>query len=110
MWCLLRGDESEEVQRGCGEAPARCVIAVVTAKAACEMSGFGGFTLSNGVWWGSGTMTAGPAWRWPPRCGAVWVFLTFYRRGIVFRQQLPGQEKVGSRGILACSAAVACSL
>ena len=35
-------------------------------------------------------------------CGLF--FLTSYRRGIVFRRRLFGQEKVGSRVILACSA------
>ena len=34
-------------------------------EAACERYGFSGFTLSDGVWYDSGTTAIGPAWCWP---------------------------------------------
>lgn len=65
MRCLRRGDESEEESNGgCGEAPARCVFVVATARQAGVRSGFGGSTLSDGVWRCSGATATGPAWRW----------------------------------------------
>ena len=91
---------------GCGEAPARCVIAVVTARQPARGPDSVVLALSDGVWWGqrhygdrSRMAVAYPVW-----CGPV--FSTSYRRGIVFRRRLFGQEKVGSRVILACSATV----
>ena len=71
MRCLQRGDMREEVQRRVWRGPRELCHRGGDSEAACERSGFGGFTLSDGVWWGSGTTATGPAWRWPPRCGAV---------------------------------------
>ena len=57
---------------------------------------------------------AAALWRQVPHGGGLLGvvqsgFLDFFRRGIVFRRRLSGQEKVGSRAILACSAVVPCS-
>ena len=61
MRCLQRGGESEEeVQNGVVRPRVLCHRGG-DGKAACEMSGFDGFTLSDGVCWGSGTMAIGAA-------------------------------------------------
>jgi len=91
---------------GCGEAPACCVIAVVTARQHARGPDSVVFALSDGVWWGkrhygdrSCIAVAFLVW-----CGLF--SSTSYRHRIVFRRRLFGQEKVGSRVILACSATV----
>ena len=61
-WCLLHGDESEEeVQQRVWRGP--CVLCHRSGdgETVCERSGFDGFTLSDGVCWGSGTMAIGAA-------------------------------------------------
>ena len=58
MQCLLLGDESEEeVQRRVWRGPRMLCHRGDDGEAADERSGFGGFALSHGVWWGSGTTT-----------------------------------------------------
>ena len=70
MWqgprVLLRGEESEEeVQQRVWKGFCALCHRGGDGEAACERYGFSGFTLSDGVWYDSGTTAIGPAWCWP---------------------------------------------
>ena len=72
VWCLRRGDESEEESNGgCGVAPRALCFRGGDCEVACVRFGFGGSTLPDDVQCCNGTIAAGPAWRWSSRCDAV---------------------------------------
>ena len=85
MQCLLHGDENEEeVQWRVWRDPRALCHRDGDGEPACERSGFGVFSLSDGVWWGqrhyddrSRMAVVSSVW-----CGLF--FSTSYQRGIMF--------------------------
>ena len=84
LQCFPRGDEREvESNGGCGEASARYVVVVPTARQPTSGSDPVFFTPSGRVCCCSGITVMGTVWRWSSWCGVVYLLRLLLQRGHV---------------------------
>ena len=97
IWCLLRGDKSEESDGGRGEAPARCVFAAASVRQPARGPD-SVVPLCRTVGTVAAATTAwGPAWRWPVRCRAICFHCFLLRLWTARWRRLQVQKKVVCR-------------